>query len=93
MSSFKNGVFDKIKNELLDICKKYSLKGDDLFKFLQYVFGKELLSLVEKELSESESGSDLSESESDLSESESEIESLSEKDNDIDIQNGKLKNV
>ena len=76
------------------------MKGDDLFKFLQYVFGKELLSLVEKELSESdlsesESESDLSESESEsnLSELESEIESLSEKDNDIDIQNGKLKNV
>ena len=40
MSSFEYGVFYKIKNELLDVCKKYSFEEYNLFKFLQYVFRK-----------------------------------------------------
>ena len=40
MSSFKYGVFYKIKNEFLDVCKKYSLEEYNLFNFLQYVFRK-----------------------------------------------------
>ena len=89
MSSFKNGVFDKIRNELLDVCKKYSLEGDDLFKFLQYVFRKELLSIAEKELETTSEESDSEESDSE----ESESESVSEKDKDIDIKNKKLSKI